>query len=165
MTFYLQWNVPFMLDLSVIRKYLKIKYVNRLPYKKRTEKKKYWARLSLPNHIGLRSNFVYRKTRHAVLANCLFFFFLSQKLCSVFLSMLLQQRETKLSYNRNLVYFISQSHQQLIMHTVLLPWDDVAALSEFSFISEARSSHTARHVSLALVLTSHSKDGTSLIWK
>jgi len=49
------------------------------------------------------------------------------------------------------------------MQLILLPSVDVAAFPQFSFISEAWSSHTARHVSLALVLTSHNKDGTLLI--
>lgn len=61
--------------------------------------------------------------------------------------------------------YISQSRKQLKMQLILLPSVDVAAFPQFSFISEAWSSHTARHVSLALVLTSHNKDGTLLIWR
>lgn len=56
-------------------KYIKIKYVNRLQYRKITAENPNKSELdfrSLPSYSGLRANFAYRKTRHAVLSTVYF---------------------------------------------------------------------------------------------
>lgn len=62
--------------------------------------------------------------------------------------------------------YIQLKLQTELQNHFIVPWDeDALASSKFCLVSELLLSHTARQVSLALVLTSHSNDGELLIWK